>query len=46
MAEFFYSLEEIVQRSESKRSENTVHSMSEQRSVDRQVDWHAQRAQQ
>ena len=45
MEEFFNLLEEIAHRSEFKRSENTVHSMPEQKSVERPVDRHAQRAQ-
>ena len=43
---FFNSSEEIEQRSEFKRSENAVYSMSEQRPAGRPPNWHALRAQQ
>jgi len=41
MEEFFNSSEEIVQRSEFKRSENEIHMQPKQRPVDRPVDRHA-----
>ena len=40
MEVFFNSSEELVQRSESKKSENVVHMQSKQRSVDRRTGMH------
>jgi len=40
--EFFNLSEEIVQRSESKRSKNAVHMQPKQNTVDRPIDRHAQ----
>ena len=42
MEEFFNSLKEIVQRSESKRSKNALHMQPEQRPVDRHAQVRAQ----